>query len=91
MMRAAAVGVYPFAPFEGSGGLRLPSDPWSLVQPVIVLGAAPARTGAAPSGGWPLELRPSVTGVGYEHGAANAVKVPWSEYQPFTPRLGLWW
>jgi len=23
--------------------------------------------------------------------AANVLKVPWSEYQPFTPRLGLWW
>jgi hypothetical protein len=23
--------------------------------------------------------------------AAKVLKVPWSEYHPFTPRLGVWW
>jgi hypothetical protein len=26
-----------------------------------------------------------------EQAAAKVLKVPWSEYQPFTPRLGFWW
>ena len=27
----------------------------------------------------------------YGQGAANVVKVPWSENHPWMPRLGLWW
>ena len=25
------------------------------------------------------------------HAFAKVLKVPWSEYHPFTPRLGFWW
>ena len=41
----------------------------------------------------------SIKLLGHDHGheddeheqdAAGAVNVPWSEYQPLTPRLGLW-
>jgi hypothetical protein len=52
-----------------------------------------------PPGGGGLIAAPSgriyevvmLFGGGQVQFAANVLNLPWSEYHPFTPRLGFWW